>query len=418
MDLKIDQNCPGCGAQITLSEDDRLVTCEFCGSKNYKSSSSGNSYTLSYTLDLSIDDNDLFFAPYLRFKGAVYCVKGKRVQNQLVDTTRAGFEGQQNSGLPVSLGVRPQTLSLLPITGQTKGTFIKQSVSTKQAFFAAANVHDIFSEKNKEPIHHRAFIGETISRIYQPYYIQGEHFYDAVLKRKVGSVDEVESMLREGVRASKSWEPRYISTTCRSCGGALDGCVDAVVLSCKNCKRHWHEEKQDFSQINWAIEEGITRDLEYLPFWKIRCVFDGYPLDTFGDYLQYTNQIVERHKRYSDLPLIFYVPAFKMNPKQFLRSASQLTLAQAHIKSSSDDYRINGQVANLSVTEAIQSLKSVIGTTMMAGERSFALLRQIQPIVKEYSIIYLGFKRTPHDFLHQYDLTAIQTAAIRFGRYL
>ena len=35
MDLQVEQGCPQCGARIVLAETDRLLTCSFCGVRNY-----------------------------------------------------------------------------------------------------------------------------------------------------------------------------------------------------------------------------------------------------------------------------------------------------------------------------------------------------------------------------------------------
>lgn len=77
MDVTIEQSCPSCGAPIVLSEDDRLIRCTYCDVQNYKISSAGNRYILPTKLPNHIKDDQLIFAPYLRFKGSIFLYRIK-----------------------------------------------------------------------------------------------------------------------------------------------------------------------------------------------------------------------------------------------------------------------------------------------------------------------------------------------------
>lgn len=418
MELSIEQSCPSCGASIVLREDDRLVVCQFCDVNSYKCGQGAERFVLPYTLPAEVGANQLFFAPYLRFKGLVYCVKNEQVSRKIIDTTRAGFSGVGSDKLPVSLGLRPQTLKLRSVTAKHDGLFLKQSIPTKEVFFHAASVLDLFNEKSNEKIYHRAFIGETLSRIYQPYYIKDNLFFDAVLRKRVGPFAGVKSLLDGGGHSKQEWEPLCISTNCPHCGGKLGGQSHSVVLPCTNCGHHWEERKGVFEKIDWSVAGRFSRELTYLPFWKIECEFDGFQLNSFGDYLNFTNQTIINDGRYDSLPLYFIVPAFKLNPKEFLKVASQLTLAQTRLRKEHKVEKVAGYTINLKSEEAIQSIKSIIASTMLAREHRFPLIPKLQTQIKGCRLVYLGFERNNHDYIQQYNLTSIQTAALKYGRKL
>jgi hypothetical protein len=147
MDVTIEQSCPSCGASIVLSEDDRLIQCAYCDVHNYKTGSVGSRYVLPAKLPDHLEDKQLIFAPYLRFKGSIFYVQDKEVRHKIVDTTRLGLD---NKHLPVSLGLRPQAMKIKPVGSSTSGSFILQSIPTKTVFAHAAMVLDLFKEKNKK----------------------------------------------------------------------------------------------------------------------------------------------------------------------------------------------------------------------------------------------------------------------------
>ena len=73
MDIQVEQSCPQCGAPVTLSEDDRLLTCPFCGIKNFLQSKGAFRYILPDKLD-DTDRSQLIYAPYIRLKSNIFLI--------------------------------------------------------------------------------------------------------------------------------------------------------------------------------------------------------------------------------------------------------------------------------------------------------------------------------------------------------
>ncbi len=195
------------------------------------------------------------------------------------------------------------------------------------------------------------------------------------------------------------------------------GAVDAVVLRCQNCSRHWHEVRGKLEELDWTVL-GQTEDTELLPFWKITVSNSANNLNSFGDFLRFANQPVAIPKHFETLPISFNVPAFKIKPKAFLQLAAQLTLRQ--YKLSGESQKLTGRVysANLPRNEAVESLKTVFAFTLFSKKKNFPLLSQINFTILNIEFVYLPFKRSLHDMVEQQSGATVQTAALRYGRSL
>ena len=128
MDLTIHQNCPSCGAGIELHEADRLIRCPYCEVKNFMVTRGPLRFLLPDKAPWHIERSEMFYAPYLRFKGNIYYCKGKYQKYKVVDTTQQGMNAR---ALPVSLGLRPQAMPVSLVTKEIQGTFLQQTVKAK-----------------------------------------------------------------------------------------------------------------------------------------------------------------------------------------------------------------------------------------------------------------------------------------------
>ncbi len=415
MDVSIEQSCPSCGASIVLHEDDRLIQCSYCDVRNYRIGTAGNRYVLPASLPDQVEEDQLIYAPYIRFKGSIFYVQELEIKHKIVDTTRLGLD---SNGLPVSLGLRPQAMKIKPVASSTRGAFILQSIPTKTVFAHAAMVVDLFEERNKNVTYHRAFIGETLSRIYQPCYLKDDQLCDAVTNQMIGHGSLLNKLLDKTCAGKASWEPRFISTICPGCGGLLAGERDSMILQCENCHLLWQEHNQKFIPVNWQGVESEDRDARYIPFWKITFSTQGHVLKSFGDYLRFTNQPVVAGNRFETQPLTFWIPAFKINPKAFLQLASQLTLAQERIPQGKNNRVMNAYPVTLDREEALQAIKSILAYTTVNKEKRFPLLPELRLNESRCELAYLPFISQIHDLVQEHTMATIQTAAMRYGRAL
>lgn len=415
MDVTIEQSCPSCGASIAIHEDDRLIRCSYCDVYNYKTGSIGFRYVLPVKLPELIGSDSIIYMPYLRFKGSIYYVRNKEIQYKIVDTTRLGLENQH---LPVSLGLRPQVMKTTPVVSTIRGNFILQSVPTKTIFAHAAMIIDLFNDQYDNITYHKTYIGETLSRIYQPCYMQDEKLCDAVTNEVLGPVSGLKPSLVKTCVSKVSWEPRFITTLCPGCGGLLKGERDSLVLQCSNCASLWQEKKGKFVPVEWLVVDSDEPGARFLPFWQINFFASGYVLKTFGDYLRFTNQPLVIRQKDETRPLAFWIPAFKINPKAFLQLASQLTVAQARIPEGKKKKVTNGYPVTLAEKEAVQAIKIVLANTTLSKEKKFPILPELKLAVTACTLSYVPFIVQTHDLIQEHTLAVVQAAALRYGRAL
>lgn len=417
MELTIQQPCPACGAEITLNEDDRLVRCAFCDVVNFRVQQKLPRYTLAARLPSHVTADELLYLPYLRFKGCIYYCQGGQVRHKLVDTSRVGCAG---GSLPVSLGLRPQAMKVMPVTEQLGGRYVRQSVKAEQIFTEAARITMLYEKENKNRIIHRAFIGETVSRIYLPAYLYQDTLYDGITHQDIGPGSVAEQLSGQLVPFKAEWEPRFISTHCPACGDVMQGASDTLVMICGNCETQWLEEQGRFVQLDCQVVAAREDSARFIPFWQIEPLVEGYPLATFADFLRLTNQPVVIRQYHQARRLSFMVPAFKMNPSQFLQTAKALTVHQDALEPDGRQ-RLEADSTypvTLSYSEAVESLKSILAASAVSAKKVMEILPALSFTAPKKRLIYLPFRNSGHDYIQHQTGVSISAAALRFGRKL
>ena len=416
MDLTIEQTCPGCGAPISLHEDDRLIQCPFCDGHNYMVHHQLPRFTLPIRPDLRTAAADFVYLPYLRFKGCLYSCDHRIVRHSLIDTTRLGTPLDH---MPVSLGLRPQAMQLLPVTGKLPGRFLRQGIKAASLLQQAMRLTDIFASERPATLGHRAFIGEKISKVYLPVRITGDKVYDGVTGEKMAEVEVEQIRQAETVVAEPAWEPQFLSTLCPDCGAGLLGFADSLVLACSNCQTCWGEEDARFRSVNWQRVAGVPGST-YLPFWQIKVTAQQPALTSFADLLRWTNQPLVCQPDHDRQPLMIMVPAFKMNPALFLTAAKNLTLVQLRLPEgdSAGLGREKVYPVTLPLSEATQALPIICAAMAVSPAKVMPYLPALHFTVHHYQLVYLPFADSGHDFVQSQTGIAIQAAALRYGRSL
>lgn len=419
MDLSIEQPCPSCGAEITLSEDDRLILCPFCDVANYRVGQTLPRYVLPARLPSLVDESSLFHVPYLRFKGCIYSISRGGISHRLLDTTRLGCKGRS---LPVSLGLRPQAMKLRPVTASMSGSFVRQTAATQTMFDEAARIAKAFTELQKPDVSHRAFIGETISRVYLPVYTRGGMLYDGITHARLGGEAAAERLRNDLLVARRDWEPRYISTLCPECGAGMQGGRDSLVVVCDGCDRQWGEEKGRFEPVDYAALPSMDQDTCYLPFWLIYPLDERNMLKTFAQFLELTNQPQVIRKVHEETKFSMILPAFKLNPSLYLQAAKMATVGQLQWQPVVDRGCIIPAGSVYPVTlphkEAAEAMKTLLVASAVSMNRVLDQLPLLKFTGYRKQLFYLPFSDRGHDFIEQYSGMAINAAALRFGRAL
>ena len=120
---KVEHNCPQCGGPIALTEDDRVLTCDYCRVRLYVASDGGPT---RYALPpRNVDVGEIVMVPYWRVRGQVFRSEGLRLASRLLDGTRLACPAP---GLPPTLGVRPQAMSLRFASAELAGRFVTPTI--------------------------------------------------------------------------------------------------------------------------------------------------------------------------------------------------------------------------------------------------------------------------------------------------
>jgi hypothetical protein len=406
MGLTIEHGCPQCGAALEFDETDHILLCPYCDVKSFLYS---RDY-FRYVLPDNAPRKELIYAPYLRFKGVVYFCSNTTLDYRIVDITHLGLELKS---IPLSLGVRPQAMKLRFVKPESKGFFLKFSLKAADIVAAAARLS---SGSSKEETLHRAFIGETMSIIYLPLYLDGNKLFDGVLNRQIAFLPRGMEDLAPMTMKNPGWGPRFIAALCPRCGWKLEGERDSVVFLCKNCHTGWEIEEGSLRSISISLAKGRNAESRYIPFWKITACVNGVDIKTFSDFIKITNQplIVDEARGGKDMN--FFSPAFKIRPNFFLNLARQLTILQMDFMVDEDLSQNNIYPVTLPGTEATQALKVILASTAVNRQNIFPDLPKISFEIKALNLVYIPFAQGPNDLIQEETGICINRASLEFGR--
>jgi len=413
MDIRVKQSCPQCGAPVTLSETDRLLTCPFCGIKNFLQSSGPFRYVLPDNVKRP-ERGRLLYAPYLRFRGNIFLVSEAGITYRVVDTSQMGAV---IPGLPPSLGLRAQAMKLARLTTETGGRFLQLSIKTKVILEKAAQITEL-SSRVGQVLYHRAYIGDRVSVIYLPLQSDNGFLFDAITDTPLIDLDQNNSPPMQSSEFNPRWQVNCLPTICPHCGADLDGEGDCLVLTCNNCDTAWNISGKGLQQINWQVLTDKCETPLYLAFWKISAHIPSMEIESFADFIHKTNQPMVPRPQWHEQPMSFWVPAFKLRPKIFLQVARQITIGQWRITPESGHVVPNLYPVTLPASEARQAVKITLAASAATPKNIFPFLPQALLKNTAITLVYLPFTDQQHDWVQQETGAVINKNVLRFGRKL
>ncbi len=408
MDLTVEQECPQCGAPIELNETDHMLRCPYCNVKTFLFAPDYFRFVLPH----KTTNKEIIYAPYLRFRGNVYSCQSQSIQHRVVDITHLGTTFK---GLPVSLGVRPQAMKMKFVTSDTAGLFLKSSVRTIDMLTAVGKHTSIFVSGET---FHCAYIGESLSLIYLPLFMEDNMVVDAVTNSPITKLPSDHDIFESATNKNHNWGLTFMATLCPQCGWNLEGERDSVVLTCSNCDTAWEASKGKFTQVDISVIPGRETNTVYLPFWKISATSKGVEINSYADFIQATNQPVVVKKDWGKQDMSFWSPAFKIRPKIFLHLSKQLTISQPHFRAEKVSAKKNLYPVTLPQTEAAQGMKLTLAGSATIKKKIMPILPRLKFNIKDSSLVYLPFTDTGHDMVHQQLPVSINKKALEFGRHL
>ncbi len=408
--LLIEYQCPQCGAPATIEETDHLFTCAFCRVKSYLLSRVYR-YVLPHKAP---DGRELLYMPYWRFKGMLFSCTEAGVHHRIVDVSYRGVDYRH---VPMSLGLRSQTQRLRFLTPETKGRFLVPDMSYTDML---EQIQGRFGKAGASPLFLQSFIGETLSILYAPFYLDGK-LYDAVLNRAISPPLSDDSELRERPGGRPAWELRFVPAQCPECGWDLEGERDSFALTCRNCRSVWHAGKRRFMKVDFgslpADEHGGTPTL-FLPFFRIRPKVTGVSLGSLADLVRLGNLPRAVLDSMEEEPFHFWAPAFKVRPQDFLRLSVRTTLGQpgGRVEPRLPEDEI--YPVTLPLNEALESLKMNLASFMKPAGKLRPLLPEITIEPKGITLVYIPFRVKGNEILYPPCRLRINRNLLVYGRML
>jgi len=379
--LQIEHQCPQCGGPITLEETDHLIDCEFCKVKSFLVARDLFRYMLPHKAP---ENRELVYVPYWRFKGMLFSCIEDEIRQKIIDVSHQGLE---SGHFPASLGLRSQTLKLRFVTSEAEGRFLSPRLPYDK--FLEIIEHR-FSEFLPKPIYHQSFIGESLSQIFAPFYIDSK-IYDAVLNRPVSQEPPEGLDLQSFDGGRPKSDVQFLPALCPDCGWDLDGSRDSLVLTCRNCKSAWQAGKKEYTRLKFACMPEDGKNILYLPFYRIRAEVEGMTLESYADMVKVGNLPKVVQAAWKDIPFRFWFPAFKVRPEDLLRFSKYLTLSQPQNEFVSTLPGGPMQPVTLPVKEAVEGLKTTLASFLKPPGLMFPKLSGVQITPKSYVMIYLPF---------------------------
>jgi ribosomal protein S27AE len=410
---KIEQECPQCGGPVILEETDRLFLCSYCRVRLYLLTQDYFRYYLPPSGSFS---KDVILAPYWRFKGIVFFCKASGIKHTINDVSSLA---SSHTFLPGSLGFRPQTLRLKFLSSNVEARIFQRQVPLKKVIEKIERRSDLLEDgQTPGPIFHEAFIGESISLIYSPLFIQGDMFHDAVLGKPVASIpnDFVDDLLP--LDQGKDWQVTFVSTLCPQCGWDLLGERDSVVLFCKHCDSVWEASERGLKEVDFGMIPTKEAHAFHLPFWRMETAIQGLELQSYAELLRMANVPVVMKREWEESGFYFWAPAFKVPPVPFLRSTQALTLSEPKEEFERNLPGPPLYPANFPSNEAAESIKVTIANIAADKMTILPKLSEIDIQIRRYHLIFLPFILVGNEFVQSRTRFCIHKNVLNLGRNL
>jgi len=293
------------------------------------------------------------------------------------------------------MGLRAQAMRLAFVSPHTVGRFLEPALSL-QDILKRQEVR-FKTEMAGRKTYHQSHVGEVLSLIYSPFYIDTQ-VVDAVLNRPVSGSPPDSFMNTLPESGPPVWQMQFLSAICPSCGWNLSGERNAIVLTCANCNSAWQPVGSSLKQIPVGFYPDDSADL-FLPFWRIKADVSGIPLSTYADLAHLANLPRVMQKGWNQVEFRFWSLAFKLSPKAFLSLSIRMNLTQpsGDLKSGNPSGSI--YPTTLSVTEAVDTLKTSLAGMMKPAETGFTKLPQIHIKALRFVLVYLPFRSGHHEWL-------------------
>lgn len=407
----IKHQCPQCGAPVTLQETDHILACPFCRVRLYLMPTDGFRYVLP--CDYAGAER-LVYIPYWRCRGMAFSCREWQIEGRVIDTSWAALKG---GFLPQSLGLRPQALELRFAGPDSRGDFIRHQLQLREVLpqIAAAGAGLPLQAHQPAAGFRRIFIGEAVSLIYAPYICRGATLCDALGQQalELPGATDVQDLFSFAQPAS--WGVRFMPTLCPACGWDLMGDKESCVLVCRQCASAWDATGTGFHRVAWGLMPGGTSRELSVPFWRVRADIKGLRLETRAGFGMLANLPWATEKGSGESAAFFWLPAFKIQPKLFMRLARQMTMLQPDdaLVAELDDLTLCP--VTLPAAEASEAIVVTLAQIAADKKQVWPLLSELEVALREAVLVYVPFSVQGSELVQMRFGFSISRAALRLG---
>ncbi|MCU0560248.1 MAG: hypothetical protein MUD16_08645 [Desulfobacterales bacterium] len=406
--LRIDHQCPQCGAPAALEETDRLFACPFCRVRSVLTARDCFRYVLPAK---SPAGKQLIYAPYWRFKGFLLFSLPAGVEHTYVDVNQLGIDMQS---LPPSLGLRAQAMKLRFAAPDMEGRFLPPSASFTQTFAA---FQQRFGRGRGSGAIASAHLGDAIGLLYSPLYASSGRLVDAVVEQPIGAVpDGFETA------AAAAGKPDggvgFLPALCPACGWDLEGEREALVMGCGNCGSSWAPAAGALTRVDCDCLSGDEQGALYLPFWRTSCAVSGMQLETYADLVRAANLPKRVQPEFESRRFEFWSPAFRIKANVYLRLAQGLSLIQPQEPLRPGRPPGRHHPATLPADEAAKTLKVILSAMIRPAQRLAETLPAVDIRAQGHRLAYLPFREDRHDYIQPHTRIAINKNMLALSRSL
>jgi hypothetical protein len=402
-DWQIEQPCPQCGAPVILEESDHILSCTFCRTRHILSTPDHFRYCMPPPDSV---DGDLIYVPYWRHRGLSFSIQAAEISSRFVDVNTVA---SSLKGLPPSLGVRPQVLKLKFYSSTITGSFLS---------YTAENREPATAEKPHEGegmMHH---VGEVVSLVYAPFFVKGEMLHDAFEKKPIAAFDLSNPDIKTAITGKEDWRIEFIPTLCPQCGWDLLGEKDSLVLLCRNCQSAWTSRNQALDPVNFTIMsygEMDSASSMYLPFWQLKIHAEGAQLDSYADLIRLANLPRVPNAALEGKPMLFWSPAFKVNPSLFIRWCRQMTVFQPEGAETNKLPNETIYPVTLPLKEAVDGIIITLASIMVDKKKTLSLLPNIRATLQDAKLVYHPFTVVRNELIHPVMKVSLESSALKYG---
>jgi len=206
---------------------------------------------------------------------------------------------------------------------------------------------------------------------------------------------------------------------CPACGWDLEGEKNALVLLCRNCESAWQAGLGGgMEEVSFAFAVNGEENSWYLPFWQIRATIPGAGLKSFADLARFANLPRAVQGRWEEQPPAFWIPAFKLQPKLFLRLARALTLAPPTLARQGSLPRCNLHHATLPLAEAVEGIRVLLAAVAVKREVLLAGFASLAIELEEPGLVYVPFTPKGLELIQPSLQLSISANAFQWGKLL